>query len=168
MLFLILSNSAYGLVHHIRRAMARVNARPAVVVMTDGVRLGQVYSALGIGASAIVDMDCSGEDLAGVVWLVLEGKRYISPEVTKFLVDDIAMTLERQDLDVPALSELSHREIEVIHMLCEGLDLAAIAESLKLNPKDVEEHRSSIYRKCNVGSIVSLMRFAVQNGLVTV
>ena len=42
-----------------------------------------------------------------------------------------------------------------------------VAQRLHISPKTVENHRTNIYRKCEVGSLAGLMRRAIQDGMVS-
>jgi DNA-binding CsgD family transcriptional regulator len=63
---------------------------------------------------------------------------------------------------------LSHREIEVLKLLCDGKTNKAIAELLEITPAGVDFHRQSIYNKTDLSSVALLVKYAIKNGLVTV
>jgi DNA-binding NarL/FixJ family response regulator len=60
---------------------------------------------------------------------------------------------------------LTGREMEVIRMVCEGLNNKEIAERLSISPLTVRHHLSSIYRKLGVASRLKLVIYAYNNGL---
>ena len=64
--------------------------------------------------------------------------------------------------------ELSRREVEIVQLLCEGLSSKEIARRLHLSAKTVENHRYNIYRKCQVDSVATLMRYAIKHGLISI
>jgi len=43
-----------------------------------------------------------------------------------------------------------------------------IAKSLQISPKTVDTHRSHVMRKLEIGSVVGLVRFAIQHNLTPV
>jgi DNA-binding NarL/FixJ family response regulator len=58
-------------------------------------------------------------------------------------------------------SELTEREIEVLHLLAGGLTNAQIAEKLIISPRTVHAHVRSIYSKLGVTSRCAATRYAI-------
>lgn len=59
-------------------------------------------------------------------------------------------------------SSFSVGEREVLEKILEGLHNYEIAEALQISVRTVESRRAKIYRKCNINSIVELVRRADQ------
>ena len=55
------------------------------------------------------------------------------------------------------LVKLTSRELEVFHLLCRGLSNKMIAASLGIQPKTIEDHRSSIMRKTQANGLAQLI-----------
>lgn len=62
---------------------------------------------------------------------------------------------------------LSPREIEIIRLITQEFSTAQIAEKLFISPRTVDTHRKNIIAKTGVRTIVGLIRFAYDNGLVS-
>jgi DNA-binding CsgD family transcriptional regulator len=77
-------------------------------------------------------------------------------------------TAEQTSAARPPKVELSERETEIVHLLCEGLSSKEIARRLHISTKTLENHRYNIYRKCEVDGVAGLMRHAIQQGLVSI
>ncbi len=60
---------------------------------------------------------------------------------------------------------LSEREIQVLHLVADGLTDAQVADRLSLSPRTVSQHLRSIYNKLGVNSRAAATRFAVERGL---
>lgn len=78
------------------------------------------------------------------------GERVISPEI-------------QIDADAAALS---HRELQILSCIAEGLTNGRMAERLSISVKTVESHRASLMRKLGVHSTASLLVRAMQDGLI--
>ena len=68
--------------------------------------------------------------------------------------------VESRFADLGPLEALSRRELEVLALLGEGLQIAEIAQRLYRSPKTVEKHRAAISRKLGVPSRATLARIA--------
>jgi DNA-binding NarL/FixJ family response regulator len=61
---------------------------------------------------------------------------------------------------------LSTRQIEVLKLVAEGYRTRDIADRLGLRVKTVESHRYALMKRLNIDSVVGLVRFAFQVGLI--
>ena len=61
---------------------------------------------------------------------------------------------------------LTPREVEVLHLLAQGLTDAQIAEQLVISPRTVNNHLTSIYSKIQVSSRSAATRYAMEHQLV--
>jgi len=57
------------------------------------------------------------------------------------------------------------REIEVLHLVAQGLTDASVAAQLYISPRTVSQHLRSIYAKLGVSSRAGATRFAVEHAL---
>jgi DNA-binding NarL/FixJ family response regulator len=61
---------------------------------------------------------------------------------------------------------LTAREVEVLHLLAQGLTDAQIAEQLVISPRTVNNHLTSIYGKIRVSSRSAATRYAIEHQFV--
>jgi len=64
------------------------------------------------------------------------------------------------------INQLSRREKEIIHLLCEGNMIDQIAKSLNISKHTVESHMPRIFSKLNVRNSKELIAFAFRTGLM--
>jgi len=60
---------------------------------------------------------------------------------------------------------LTTREVEVLHLLAQGLTDVQIAEQLVISPRTVNNHLTSIYSKIQVSSRAAATRYAIEHQL---
>lgn len=72
------------------------------------------------------------------------------------------LQFQRYKLLQTMFSNITVGESEVLEKILEGLHNYEIAEALKISVRTVESRRAKIYRKCNINSIVELVRRADQ------
>ncbi|MBK7454182.1 MAG: response regulator transcription factor [Anaerolineales bacterium] len=123
-----------------------------------------VVRALQSGAMGYVLKDSDFSEILQAIQNALEGKRYLSSSVAS----EVLEILLNADLDKPdLLAVLSNREREVLQHIAEGNSNATIAEKLTLSVRTVESHRAHIMAKMRFTSQADLVRFAIQQGLVS-
>jgi len=96
---------------------------------------------------------------------VLDGRIWVSDHVNAQLLQKLARN-GTQSPQSP-LDPLSDRELEVFHMIGNGLRLRDIAAKLFLSMKTVEVHREHIKEKLGLKTSAELIRYAVTHTLGT-
>ena len=61
---------------------------------------------------------------------------------------------------------LTAREVEVLHLLAQGLTDAHIAEKLIISPRTVNTHLTAIYGKIQVSSRSAATRYSIEHHLL--
>lgn len=70
--------------------------------------------------------------------------------------------------DPGVLGSLTHRELEILRLIGEGLSTADIAKKLHRSVKTVEWHRVALGNKLGITNRVELARIAIRSGIVTI
>ncbi len=117
------------------------------------------------GASGYLLKDCSFDELAGAIRIVMSGKSYLSPEITDVLLDNYVRTASEDDSTV--FTNLTKRERQVLQLMAEGLTTKQIGLKLHISPKTVEAHRLRIMDKLEIDNIAQLTKYAIQEGLTS-
>lgn len=104
------------------------------------------------------------QEAAGKVILalrkVLKGEVYLSEQMSSRVLNTmVGGGPESRGLAVEALSD---RELEVFHLIGQGLTTKQIAQDLNLSVKTVEAHREHIKSKLDLKSGPRLMKYAMQ------
>jgi DNA-binding NarL/FixJ family response regulator len=64
------------------------------------------------------------------------------------------------------LATLTRRETEILRLIAEGRSTKEIASKLGVSSKTIESHRTRLFRKLKIRSVVELVRYAIYHGLV--
>lgn len=111
------------------------------------------------GASGYLIKSASKEEIAEAIETVMHGKMYLSVSMEQLLRP---ISVESPG-KLPALTK---REKQILGLIAEGLTNQQIAEELFISPLTVDTHRKNLHTKLNVNNTASLIRLAVENGLV--
>lgn len=115
------------------------------------------------GASAYLLKESAVNELKNAIDYVLNGQVYLSPAISKGVVQDWLAPKSTE-----GAGPLTVREKEILKLLAEGHSNKEIAAMLFISPKTVETHRHRINEKLHLGNVADLVRYAIKEGLVSV
>jgi DNA-binding NarL/FixJ family response regulator len=122
-----------------------------------------VLRALRAGCAGYLLKGSAVSELEIAVRAVARGEIYLSPAVSRQIVDDY---VDRTRGRVAPLDALTPRQREILQLVAEGHSSKAIAQRLDLSVKTVEGHRAQIMSRLDVHDPAGLVRFALRVGLV--
>ena len=145
------------------RALKRVSPRSQVVVLTSYHEDEHIFPALRAGALSYTLKDIRSAELAAIVRQAARGESVLHPQVATRVIQEVRAAKP----NVPAaFSELTDRELEVLHLIAAGHSNAVIAEQLVLSEKTVKGHVSNILSKLQMADRTQAAVFAWQRGLM--
>jgi DNA-binding NarL/FixJ family response regulator len=116
---------------------------------------------LRAGAQGYLNKAADPAELIGAVRTVMQGRKYVTPEVAQKLVD----SLLSPGTEDPHMS-LSERELQTLQKMASGRKLSEIAEELMLSPKTVSVYRARVLQKLGLTNNAELTAYAIRHGLV--
>ena len=140
--------------------MAAVSPRTRVVVLTMQENPDLARQALRAGAAGYVLKDAGDAELVAAIMQVASGGTYLNPSLGAALAAASPPSLGPPD-------DLTDREVQVLRLLALGNTNAEIGQQLFLSMRTVEAHRSRIQQKLNRFSRAELVRYALDQGLLT-
>jgi DNA-binding NarL/FixJ family response regulator len=118
------------------------------------------------GAHAILPKECEIEDLLDAIYGVIQQGYYFNNLYPVDLLDDL---IQNEDVIPKKESKpLSDREIDVLRLACQELCSKEISEKLHISVRTVENHRNHINSKIGARNNISLLVYALGNGLVRI
>jgi DNA-binding NarL/FixJ family response regulator len=142
-----------------------IKSMPGIRVMILSMHQNEEYvrRALRHGACAYLLKDSAPMELELALTAVLRGETWLSPAVSKGVVDDYVHRLRGDDQPGDALSP---RQREVLQLIAEGLSTKDIARRLDLSVKTIDTHRSQLMKQLGIHEVAGLVRYAMRAGLV--
>jgi DNA-binding NarL/FixJ family response regulator len=119
---------------------------------------------LRAGASGYLLKDSAEPELELALNAVMRGGTYLSPRVSKHVVDAF---VERADASSSLDSQLTARQREILQLLAEGHSTKEAAYRLGVSIKTVESHRAQIMKRLDIWDVPGLVRYAIRTGLVS-
>ncbi|HET9074050.1 MAG TPA: response regulator transcription factor [Solirubrobacteraceae bacterium] len=128
-----------------------------IVVLTMQDEPAYARQALSSGVLGYVLKEAADAELVAAVRAAAKGENYLNPR--------LGAKLASAPPPGPP-GGLSEREAEVLRMLALGYTNAQIGERLYISVRTVETHRAHIQQKLSLQDRPSLVRFALDHGLV--
>jgi len=119
-----------------------------------------------LGVRSYLPKDVDKEQLRAAIETVMTQGHYFTDHVSKAMMRSLQTPTPRKPSFHATTLVLTQREKEVLALLCEGYSTNDIAEQLFLSGRTVEGHRRSLLEKTDTPNAVSLVRYAVEHGLV--
>ncbi len=142
------------------REIARSCPKTKVILLTQHEEEQYIYEALEARVKGYLLKSQVASDLIHAVQQVSQGGIYLSPGVSRAVVEAYRSKSER-----PA-DPLSGRERQVLQLIAEGRSTKDVASLLGISVKTAESHRSRLMQKLDIHETASLVRYAVRRGLV--
>lgn len=116
-------------------------------------------AALDLGVKGFLVKDSAAEEVIDCINTVINGKEFISPQMTGFLLKRIRQTQNHSSL----LDQLTPTERKVLRLVAQYKTNREIAAELLMGVRTVEQHRLNISEKFQLRGRHALMKFATEN-----
>jgi DNA-binding NarL/FixJ family response regulator len=143
--------------------LTREGPPPRVIILSMHTGEEHVLRAVRAGAAGYLLKDAPPAELEAAVRAVARGEIYLSPAVSRYVVEDY---VRRAAGDRSPLDRLTSRQREVLQLIAEGNTTKAIAARLGLSVKTVETHRAQLMERLEARDVAALVRLAIRVGLV--
>lgn len=118
-----------------------------------------LHVALRAGVTGYIAKADSAKHLLAAIEAIRGGQAFLASD---HLVE-IALARDARE---PRTLKLSIREQEVLRLIADGLSNKEIADALQISRRTVDSHRSNLMKKLGTRKAVSLVRFAIREGLI--
>jgi DNA-binding NarL/FixJ family response regulator len=144
--------------------MAKESPSVRIIILSMYANEEYVRQALMAGAVGYVLKGAEPAELELAIKAVMRGETYLTPAVSKQVVQDYLMQAEAKP---SPLQELTPRQREVLQLIAEGHSTKSIAQKLDLSVKTVETHRAELMNRLGIHDVAGLVRYAIRIGLIT-
>jgi two-component system, NarL family, nitrate/nitrite response regulator NarL len=150
--------------HDAIRQIAQTAPGTQVLVLTISAEETDVTEAVLAGACGYLLKDASVVDIVAGVRAAAAGDSMVSPRMAKTLLRKLRH--HEQNERRASTESLSVREKEILRLVVDGKDNAAIAQELYISPYTVKNHISNILLKLQVENRLQAAVCAVRDSLI--
>jgi DNA-binding NarL/FixJ family response regulator len=136
-----------------------------IIMLSHNKDIKSIVRSIQLGAKAYLAKDTSSNELTAAIQIVMRGNVLFLGETIppNALINCFSMATNSSLIK---MLDLSNREIEVIECLSKGLITKEISEILHVDISTVESHKEHIKKKLNRNTIVEIVVFSLQNGII--
>ena len=125
-----------------------------------------LLDAIDAGATAYLTKDATAEQIITAVRRASNGEVLIPAELfARAIARHRGVAVKKRERE-RLLAEFTPRELDVLHLLAEGLDTTAMAQRLGIAPHTVEWHVRHVIEKLQVHSKLQAVISAARKGLI--
>ncbi len=145
------------------RRIRRISPRTQIIVLTSYYDDIHIFPAIKAGALSYLIKDVDLDNLVDTIHAAHQGHAILDPRVATRLISKIRHP-SAEDMDF--FAELTDREIEVLKLIAQGHNNAAIAKQLHLSEKTVKGYVSNILQKLHLADRTQAAVYAWKKGLM--
>jgi len=142
------------------REIIQSGAAKGAILLTMHTQEHQIAAALRAGIRGYLLKTQAAEDLTKAIRDVLRGEIYLSPGVSRIVVDSYLTGAQ------PGSDPLAPRERQVLQLVAEGKTSKEIAAILGLTVKTAESYRARVMEKLDLHETAALVRYAIRHGII--
>lgn len=145
------------------RTMRMDALAPRIIVFTAFDNDERIIHAIQAGANGYLLKGAPRDDIFSSIRIALEGGSLLQPIVASKLLYHVGHTPSQGT----AIELLTERELEVLHLLAQGMPNKEIAGKLVISERTAKFHVSSIMSKLGATNRTEAVSLAAQKGIIT-
>lgn len=143
------------------RQLKAERSRARFIFLTVHADAGIAAEAMRAGAYGYLLKAAAGEELLEAIRAVMAGRTYLTPHITREVLQEALRPGERKDH-----AALTARQLDVLRRIAQGMRMKQIAAELDISVRTVEDHKAQLLHALEARSTADLVRFAVKRGLL--
>lgn len=135
-----------------------------MISMHDSLKL--ISDLIEIGVHSYLLKSAEPEEVQKAIMSVINNDFYYNQLVAKALHQKVKSGGADKIL-TDDKNQLTKREIEILELICQELTMKEIGEKLFISEQTIHTHRKNLMRKTEAKNAVGLVKFAIQNHIVS-
>jgi DNA-binding NarL/FixJ family response regulator len=148
------------------RMIKKEHADAAIVFHSADESESALLDAIDAGATAYLTKDATADQIVEAVRRASKGEVLIPVELfARAIARQRAVVTKKRERE-QLLAEFTPRELDILHLLAEGLDTIAMSQRLSIAPHTVEWHVRHVIEKLQVHSKLQAVIAAARLGII--
>lgn len=137
-----------------------------ILALTMHEDISMITRMIEAGASGYLLKRTNMKEVLEAIRVVAANNKYLGREVQAILLDNLSSRNPVIETPSNLPGTLTAREKEILNLIAREMSNEQIAEKLFISERTVETHRRNIFTKTKTKTIIGLIKFAMQNGLI--
>jgi len=151
----------------VSRQLRKFNPEIKIIILTQHNNDEYIDHLMQFGVHGYILKENTSVDLLRAISEVLKNNIYLSPEVTKKMVNNYIINNHQKNHSAENMTiKLSPRELEIVKLIAEGKSNNQISSMLFISAKTVNVHRSNIMKKLDIKKVTDIVIYAMKKGLI--
>lgn len=146
-------------------AIADDEFRPRIIFLTMQDEAELAVRAFRVGVAGYVMKHAASIELITAIREVLAGRTFVSPRITRELVESCLSPPRFPSLETTSPS-FTPRQIEVLRLIAQGKTMKEVASKLGISARTAEAHKYQMMERHGVRTVAELIRVGMQNGVI--
>ena len=144
--------------------LKKINPRSNIIILSIHDSSAFVEKAFETGAKGYILKESATEDIVYAIRQVYLGKYFLSPSISKILVNGFLGRIKCRDR-TKSTAILTKKEMDILQLIGEGSTSKEIAKNLNISLNTVQVHRKNIMQKLDIHESANLIRYALKEGI---
>ncbi len=150
------------------RQIKKTSPNTKIIILSMHSHNYYISELFSLGASGYLLKNSTGADIIQAIRAAMEGNTYLSPSISRKVVEGYVSLRKKKSYPEELYSRLSNREREVFQLIAEGHSTREISELLCVSASTIKTHRANIMEKLQMDNISQLIKCAIDLGLVEI
>lgn len=137
-----------------------------VLALTMHEDISMITRMIEAGASGYLLKRTNMTEVLEAIRVVASNNKYLGREVQAILLDNLSSRNPTITPSPNVPATLTTRESEILNLIAREMSNEQIAEKLFISERTVETHRRNIFTKTKTKTIIGLIKYALQHGLI--
>jgi DNA-binding NarL/FixJ family response regulator len=147
------------------RKLGAILPSAKIVFVTQQLAPAYLQAAFAAGAKAYVAKQSAASELVTAIQMAISDRYYVTPLAGAEAAHYLGLHPQQNPVEIFG-AKLTPRQREVLQLVAEGKSTKEISSALRISPKTVEFHRSSLMDVLGLRSIAELTRYAISQGML--
>lgn len=131
-----------------------------VLILTMHENEDYAHQIFKSGAAGFLLKSAEKKEFINAIRTIYKGEKFFTRAMSDVTSKNFA---SKTHTSIP----ITRREKEILRLIVDGLTNQAIAEKLFISPRTVDTHRFNLMQKLDIKNTAGLVRFAIENGIVS-
>lgn len=137
-----------------------------IIILSMHINKNILREALEVNVNGYLLKNTEKADLLHGIRAIVKGQQVFSDPISDLMKESfLRKNNQGGNYDHQRITD---REQEILQLIVDGLTSKQIAEKLYISPRTVDTHRANLMEKLELNNIAELVRYAIQNDLVSI